>query len=250
MKDTLRWLIYPGVNLHARIRYARVPRHFAPRAGSDSTFLDAGCGNGMLSWKAYKAGNRVVGVTLKDKEVRGCRRLFNEYHGVPESRLSFRNHNLYDSQPLIDEFGGFDEIVCTEVLEHIRDDSGVCKAFWTLLKPGGRLHITSPNAEHPYNVAFPIDHEEKGGHVRPGYTMETYRELLEPIGFRLECTEGLGGPVRQAFNARIKSVQERFGAAAGLPLFFLSLPFLPFDPKHPRVPFSLYAMAVKPADAG
>ncbi len=246
MKDKIRWLIYPGINLHARIRYARIPRHFQSR--SEGTVLDAGCGNGMLSWKAFKAGSRVVGITLKDKEVNGCRHLFNDYHGIPEKRLSFRNHNLYDSQPLIDEFGHFDEIICTEVLEHIRDDRSVCETFWKLLKPGGRLHITSPNAEHPYNIAFPLDHDEKGGHVRPGYTMETYRQLFEPIGFRVEKSEGLGGPIRQAFNSRIKSMQERFGAVAGLPLFFLSLPFLPFDPKNPKTPFSLYVMVVKPLD--
>jgi hypothetical protein len=107
------------------------------------------------------------------------------------------------------------------------------------------VHITTPNADHPYNRTFPLDLAEHGGHVRPGYTEASYRALLEPIGFRVEEVSGLGGPIRQAFNARIKAVQARFGAAAGLPLFVAALPWLPLDPEAPRVPFSLYARARK-----
>ena len=73
-----------------------------------------------------------------------------------------------------------------------------------------------------------------------------YRALFEPIGFNVEEVSGLGGPVRQAFNRRIRATQERFGAAAGLPLFFVALPFLWLDSASPRVPFSLYARARKP----
>ncbi len=57
--------------------------------------LDAGCGNGSLAWQAYKLGNRVIGVSIKDEVARN-RRLFNEFHGIREGRLSFRDLNLYD----------------------------------------------------------------------------------------------------------------------------------------------------------
>jgi SAM-dependent methyltransferase len=141
----------------------------------------------------------------------------------------------------------FDAIICAEVLEHIRDDRSVCRTFFSLLRPGGCLHVTTPNADHPYNRTFPLDTEEKGGHVRPGYTPETYRALFEPLGFKVEEVSGLGGPVRQAFNSRIKSTQERLGAAAGLPLFVVALPFLWLDSPEPAVPFSLYARVRRPA---
>ena len=41
--------------------------------------------------------------------------------------------------------GGFDRIICTEVLEHVVDPARVLDGMSTLVKPGGRLAITLPN---------------------------------------------------------------------------------------------------------
>jgi SAM-dependent methyltransferase len=197
----------------------------------------------MLAYRAWQRGATVLGISIKQGEVEGCRTMFNHAKGISDTTLQFENLNLYT---LSGSPSQFDAIICTEVLEHIRDDRGVCAMFAELLKPGGCLHVTSPNAEHPYNRDFPLDCEERGGHVRPGYTRDRYYALFEPLGFRIEEVSGLGGPVRQAFNRRIKATQERWGAAAGLPLFFVALPFLWLDSQAPRVPFSLYARARKP----
>ena len=242
----LKWLLFPGVNLHSRHRYSLLPANLGvPAFGEIRRVLDAGCGNGMLAYKSYQLGNEVVGITFKEKEVAGCRRLFNEYLSIPEKWLSFRLGNLYQ---LDFPDGSFDEIICSEVLEHLRDDDAVCRRFWRLLRPGGALHICAPNSDHPYNASFPLDPDESGGHVRPGYSLADYRRLLEPIGFEIDCVKGLGGPVRQAFNRRIKDMQARFGTAAGAPLFLLCLPCLRFENKkeEQRMPFSIYVRAVKP----
>ena len=199
----------------------------------------------MLSYEAWKRGATVIGISIKQKEVDGCRTMFNHVERIPNTSLSFENVNLY-AMPANEP--QFDAIICTEVLEHVRDDRGICRRFYELLKPGGCLHVTSPNAEHPYNRSFALDHEERGGHVRPGYTRQAYLELFEPLGFTLEEVSGLGGPIRQAFSRRIKETQERLGTAAGLPLFLMALPFLWIDSQVPAVPFSLYARARKPAD--
>ena len=234
-----KWILYPGINLHSRLRYQEISRDFL---GGDT--LDAGCGNGMLSYKAYRNGSSVLGVSIKQREVDGCRVLFNEYHGIAEDRLRFEIQNLYDMRV---EPESFDEIICTEVLEHIVDDSRICERFFEWLRPGGALHICAPNADHPYNAAFPLDEDEAGGHVRTGYTFKSYRELLEPHGFQIDIERGLGGPIRQAFNWRIKEIQNRFGASAGLPLFVLAQICLPAERLlgKPKVPYSLYVRARK-----
>lgn len=245
VRTQLKWLSFPGVNLHARHRYHLLPQHFGAAAqGQMRRVLDAGCGNGMLAYKSHLLGNRVIGVTLKEGEVAGCRRLFNDHLAIPEERLSFRLGNLYE---LDFDDASFDEIICSEVLEHLRDDVGVCRSFWRLLRPGGLLHVCAPNARHPYNASFPLDPHEAGGHVRAGYDLADQRKLLEPIGFEIDTVLGLGGPVRQAFNRRIKDVQARFGTWAGVPLFLLSLPCLWFEngKRERTLPFSIYVRAVK-----
>lgn len=231
------------MNLHARLRYHRLPRYFgAPRQGEVRRVLDAGSGNGMLAYRASLLGNQVLGVSFKTSEVTGSTTLFNEFLGIGTERLRFEEGNLY---ALKHEDGAFDEIICAEVLEHLRRDGEVCASFHRLLKPGGVLHVCAPNADHPYNRDFPLDPDESGGHVRPGYTLESYRELLEPLGFVIEETARIGGPVRQWFNWRIKEIQARHGVLAGLPWFLVALPALWFESAagERRMPFSLYVRA-------
>lgn len=243
-----KWTFFPGTNLHARLRYRRLPIHFGESdRKSKRRVLDAGSGNGMLAYKAWAKGNQVLAVSIKSAEVAGCRNLFNQYLEIDQNELEFRECNLY---ALDLEAESFDEVICSETLEHLLRDEEVCRTFWRLLKPGGMLHLCTPNAEHPYNKAFLLDYEEKGGHVRPGYTEESYRELLEPLGFEVEETMGLGGPIRQAFNRKIKELQSRLGAVAGLPLFLLALLVLPFERRDvsPTMPFSIYAKVGKPLE--
>lgn len=246
LMDSLKWLIFPGINLHARERFKLVPTRFTANRQQQSLMLDAGFGNGMLAWQAWRRGYRVVGVSLKDVEVSGARRQFNERQKIPATELCFLNHNLYDTVGLKKRFGEFDEIVCADVIEHIVDDKRICAAFFELLRGGGKLHLTTPNADHPYNANFPLDREEKGGHVRPGYNLATFRQLLEPLGFVVEEFFGFGGDIRQWFNRQTKEVQEKYGPWAGVPLFLCAQPFLPFDKKPPIPSFSYYIRVRKP----
>jgi SAM-dependent methyltransferase len=242
-RQRMKWLLFPGVNLHARLRHRLIPRYLGqPRNGEDRVILDAGCGNGMLSHQAYLKGNRVVGVSIKDEVARN-RELFNRHLAVPEERLCFRHLNLYDIES-IDET--FDEIICCEVMEHIKGDRQVCQAFFEILKPEGVLHLCCPNAQHPDHIRHPLDRNETGGHVRPGYTFESYQALLEPIGFELSMPIGLGGPLRQACNKPITRAHALGGVPLALATFLVLAPLALLDSARPAVPNSLYVQARKP----
>lgn len=244
LRERLKWLLFPGLNLHARLRYQVLPTFFGHADREhDRLVLDAGCGNGMLTYQSWRRGNRVIGVSIKNDEAERCRKLFNRHLAIDEARLSFQVRNLYDIEGL-----GllFDEIICSEVLEHIVRDGDVCRSFWRMLKPGGVLHLCCPNADHPDNAASPLDPNESGGHVRPGYTTESYRGLLEPIGFRLLGTVGIGGPIREFFNHRMIALQQAGHYAVAATLFLIAWPLLWLDASTPRVPYSIYVRAVKP----
>ncbi|MEM4188453.1 MAG: class I SAM-dependent methyltransferase [Candidatus Hadarchaeum sp.] len=240
----LKWLLFPGVNLHARLRYRVIPSFFDSNSVDyPRRILDAGCGNGMLSYQAYLRGNSVLGVSIKEGEIRRNRELFNVWLRIPEERLCFQVYNLYD----IGNLGlTFDEIICCEVLEHIRDDHRICESFFEILNPGGVLHLCCPNADHPDNQSQELDDSESGGHVRPGYTWESYRRLLEPIGFELSPAIGLGGPIRQRLNRYITQFQQQVGLGPAILFFLISYPLLALDADNPRVPYSLYIRARKP----
>ena len=245
LRERIKWQLFPGLNLHARLRFRVLPEKFqGPENGEERLVLDAGCGNGMLAYHSYLKGNRVIGVSIKQGEVARNKQLFNEYLRIPEERLTFAVHNLYDIPSLGRRF---DEIICTEVLEHIERDDEICRIFFEILKPGGVLHLCCPNADHPDNQSHTLDKSESGGHVRAGYTFESYKALLEPIGFVVSEPIGLGGPLRQFCNKRITQAQQLGRLPLGLLTFAALAPFAAFDTGNPTVPYSLYVMAQKRA---
>jgi SAM-dependent methyltransferase len=245
IRERIKWFLFPGVNLHARLRGRALPAEFgSPSNGHARRVLDAGCGNGMLAYHSFRRGNSVVGISIKTGEIARNQVMFHEFLGLPRERLSFRVHNIYDVEQLGMQF---DENICTEVLEHIANDRQVCASFFRMLKPGGVLHLCCPNAAHPDHQAMHLDEDESGGHVRNGYTLDTYRALLEPIGFKIEKSIGLGGPLRQWCNKWILRTEKRLGRVAGLGLFMIFLPSHWLDTSRPRVPYSLYVRAEKPA---
>lgn len=244
-RDRLKWAMFPGLNLHSRERIRMLPERFGgPRNGEVRRVLDAGCGNGMFSYESYLRGNHVLGVSIKRGEVERNQRLFHGLLRAPREKLRFECANLYELESLGFQF---DEIVCSEVLEHIRDDRRVVQSFWDALKPGGILHLCCPNAEHPDHQNGPIDETESGGHVRQGYTLGSYKALLGPIGFEIERSVGLGGPLRQWGNKQITRAQNVGGIPLGMATFCLLAPLAWMDRRTPKVPYSIYVQARRPA---
>lgn len=240
LSDTMRWLVFPGANLHARLRYKVLPRNFERVAARGSrTVIDAGCGNGMLSYKSYLAGNRVIGLSIKQSEVDKCRRLFNVALGIPEDLLCFRNVNIYD---IASVDGKADEIICSEVLEHLSKDREVIDLFAAKLGGGGVLHLCVPNKDHPDHKTKELDCHEHGGHVRSGYTLGELSAMLEAAGLAVETTAGIGGPIRQAFNKVILPISSPYVA---FPLAIMASAFTWLDPASPRLPYSIYVKARK-----
>ena len=233
-----KWLLFPGLDPLTRSRYRRLSRFF--RRGPVDT-LDAGCGNGALSYAAYRLGNRVLGVTKSAEEVAKARELFS-FVGADSDRLRFEVLNLYDLHELTQQF---DQIICFETLEHILDDRLMVRCFHHLLRDGGILHVCCPFAQHPEHRGRFDRTEDAGWHVRDGYTLESYRALLEPAGFRICKHVGIGTPLVLWLNKIIMGIFYSKGPLLAVPLFLLTWPLYFFDYLNPKLPYSLYVQAVK-----
>jgi SAM-dependent methyltransferase len=238
----LRLLIYPGLDLHTRNR-ASLSRFW--KIGARDV-LDAGSGNGYLSWLAYQSGARVIAMNCEHEQVERSREFLVGFRKADPARLRFEERNLYD---LPTETREFDEIICSEVLEHLRRDGDVVREFYRILRPGGVLHLCCPYRLHPRHQAEVLDLNETGGHVRPGYTEKEYRALLEPLGFRIDRVVGIG--TKGVFYADhiLRMIRNRVGDWAALPLLPIALALLRCAKFNPPIPFSLYVHAVKPANA-
>ncbi len=238
LKLVAKKVFFPGLDLHTRCRYRFLSDFILP---GDVETLDAGAGNGALSYAAYRRGNRILGVTISDREVIDTTALF-DYLGVPRERVEFRVMNIYQLRSLSRTF---DQIICSETLEHIKRDQEVMQMFADLLNPGGRLLLCCPYALHPEHNLGRTDEPETGYHVRDGYTMESYRAILEPVGLRIARVIGLGSPSLVWLDRQLRGMRHRVGDFWAFPIFLLMLPLTRLDYRDPAVPFSLAVVAEK-----
>ncbi len=238
LKDFGKRLLYPGLDLHTRCRYRFLPDLLAE--GPLET-LDAGFGNGALAYAAYRKGNRVTGVSFSSREVTDTLRFFGRL-GIPSDRIDLRQMNIYDLRTLDRRF---DQIICSETLEHIKRDREVVEMFADLLLPGGALLLCCPHSLHPEHNLGRTDEPETGYHVRDGYTIDTYRDLLEGTGLRVAATLGLGSPLICRLDKILRGARGRVGDLGCLPLFLLFAPLTRLDRIDPKMPFSLAVLARK-----
>lgn len=235
----LKWLLFPGFDLHTRCRYRFLTSYF--KSGPIDT-LDAGFGNGALAYAAYKLGNNVLGVSFDPEQIRKADALFSKVIKDNSNRLQFQLCNLYDL-PKLDR--NFDQIICSETLEHIKDDKRIIKYFYDILNRGGVLHLCCPYALHPHHHLGRVDGLEDGGHVRDGYTLESYESLLKPAGFKIVKSVGLGTSLLVDLDQVVRGVTNKYGEICSLPLFVLTWPLQFLDKINPKVPFSIYVQAIK-----
>jgi SAM-dependent methyltransferase len=228
------------MDLHTRSRYRYLSRFLS--SGPIDT-LDAGFGNGALSYAAYRKGNRVLAVSNDVPEVEKAGEFYSWLRTDPE-RLKFLLYNLYDLPALNLTF---DQIICSETLEHIRQDEKMLRFFYQALRPGGVLHLSCPNSLHPLHPFVPPDKsEDDGAHVRSGYTIEDLRKMVREAGFVPGLSVGLGIPVIARLDQILRKINHKIGNGGVLPLFLLTLPLQIFDRLNPPLPFSIYLQATKP----
>ena len=161
---------------------------------------------------------------------------------IPPESVTFQEMNIYDLRKLGCKF---DQIICSETLEHIKRDKEVVQMFADLLNLGGHLVLCCPYAIHPEHNLGRTDEPETGYHVRDGYTAESYQALLEPTGLRIRQQVGLGSPLLVWLDRHLRRMRHVVGDWGAFPLFLLMLPITRLDYTNPPIPFSLAVVAEK-----
>ena len=185
-------------DLHVYARYFVCRAFFFECAGGDDCALllrlDLGCGTGALGrWLSTGAGGAVDGVTLSDVEAdaaRGC------YRKVVVGNLEDLDLELAF------ELGGYDYVVCADVLEHLKHPERVLEACHKLWKPTGRVLISIPNAAYAGLVAelmcgqFNYRERSAGQDPFAFFTRATLLNFLKEAGWLVEATETMNGSCR------------------------------------------------------
>ncbi len=143
--------------------------------------LDAGCGSGLallyLHWYQQKKISCYLGLDLDT----GKLRTRYEFVGIPHT---FEDVDLDSSW----QFGSFDLVFCSEVLEHLRADSRLFSRLCGHLSEHGTLLVTTPHKEFVRRNAAPfpgfdaVRPTQDGGHVRMGYLPSELEQMANANG--------------------------------------------------------------------
>jgi ubiquinone/menaquinone biosynthesis C-methylase UbiE len=127
--------------------------------------LDLGCGEGRHSISArLQADIHVIGLDLSRHDLMTAKQRLGDFD------LADKHCNFVQASGLRLPFGdnSFDQVMCSEVLEHIVDYPAVLAEIKRVLKPGGLFAVSVPRY-FPEWVCWMLSsayHEVPGGHLR------------------------------------------------------------------------------------
>jgi SAM-dependent methyltransferase len=143
--------------------------------------LDVGCSTGYLAERLQQRGATVVGLDMDERAAELARRFCAEVYvgDIETMKLPF-------------EPASFDAIVCGDLVEHLRDPQATVARLRPLLRPGGRLVLSTPNiANWAIRLSLLFGRfrytewgilDETHTHF---FTRKTLRECLEGAGYRV-----------------------------------------------------------------
>lgn len=163
---------------------------FQPLSGR--RVLDVGCGGGLLTETMAAEGAQVTGIDLSEQLI-DIARLHLLESGLKAEYRVISAEAMAAEQP-----AGFDAVTCMEMLEHVPDPQAIVQACFDLLKPGGRLFLSTINRT-PAAFALAVVGAEYVARLLPKGTHD-YRSFIKPSelaaalrqsGFQLEDVSGL-----------------------------------------------------------
>ena len=133
--------------------------------------------------------------------------------------------------------GGFDTVICLNVVEHVEDDAGALNNLRNSLSKDGRAIVLVPHGPEMFGTL-----DEVLGHKRR-YTPETMAELAHKVGFEVEEVIHFNRLGRPAWWVNGKLLRRRdFGLFQILALNSITPMLRKFDDKLPFKALSLIAI--------
>jgi 2-polyprenyl-6-hydroxyphenyl methylase / 3-demethylubiquinone-9 3-methyltransferase len=151
------------------------------------TVLDVGCGGGILSESLAKLGANVTAIDLADESL-AVAKLHAAQNGLSIAYEKQTVEEHAEQNPM-----QYDIVTCMELLEHVPDPFSIIDACAKLLKPGGKLFLSTINRNHKakllliYGAEYIARLVPKGTHdfnrfIRPSELMSLVEQAGLTVG--------------------------------------------------------------------
>ena len=174
---------------------------------TNNRVIELGCGVGLTLLEARKAGkaSEIVGIDIMDR--------------LPQHDMLTRYYQGdIDAMPLDMERESFDVALCADILEHLVDPWSALRKISLLLKPGGTLIVSLPNARN-YVLALKLlfcgdfQYQSDGlldrGHLR-FFCKKNMMHLIRQAGFQVVRTDFQLQKLRKLFYILSFGLAEQF----------------------------------------
>ncbi len=165
-------------------RLGRILRPVLGRVGSSGRFLDIGCNTGFACEAARELGFEATGIDVSADAVAKAQEMY------PKCRFQTADLQTFAA-------GGevFDAVLCREVVEHLSEAHSFYEALGRVVRVGGVLHLTTPDAGH---FRVPKDFVSWKEVIPPEhicfYDRKTLGRMLGQYGFEIVNTQLLLKP--------------------------------------------------------
>lgn len=178
MKNQIRIVIFKTVGTLSfirRLEWRCIFEWLDPEEGE--RILDVACGAGTLSLKIGQRGCRVHGIDLSEGAINSAK-LLSKTERLP---CDFEVGNAEDL-PYPD--GYFDKVVFSSSLEHIEDDMKALQEACRVLKPKGKVILTTDSLNYAISDELKERHRTIA-YVVNYYTPQKLEERFENSGFKM-----------------------------------------------------------------
>jgi len=153
-------------------RASAIARLVLPLLDSEREVLDVGCGSCTVTSHLLTQGLSVTSIDTSAQMVEMARRYLADKQ-LPSDGV----HHMDMDTCLRETEASFPQIICLDVIEHIRDDASALQTLFKLLSPGGRLVLSVPALSGLFGPK-----DERVGHYRR-YDRKELIEKVEAAGF-------------------------------------------------------------------
>ena len=138
--------------------------------------LDYGCGVGTVDFFLAKNGYKVHGIDVSPTAINLCKKSV-EVMKLKNINFSTNIKNIGKNR--------YDMVICSEVIEHVKDDRKVLLSVLSALKKDGYLILSTPSLNAPlFKLGLANGFDKRVGHLRR-YTEKDLIEKVERAGFKI-----------------------------------------------------------------
>ncbi len=139
---------------------------------ANKRILDVGCGAGLLTETLHSKGADVTGIDASSEVISAAK----QHASANNLQINYLTSTIEDY--LVDTKEKFDVITCMELIEHVPDPNKLIKDCASLLKPEGKIFLSTLNRTLKAYV-FAIIGAEYVLNILPKHTHD-YKKFIKP----------------------------------------------------------------------